>query len=58
MALESVLVYHAEAVSSVEWGLSDQAYLGRKAAGGRAKVERISDLLLLSSSFDFTVGLW
>jgi len=34
--------------------------LKAKAAEGaaKAKVESISDLWLLSSSFDFTVGIW
>lgn len=52
IALESVLVQHHDAVSSVEWALSDETYYGNQ------KTAKISDLYLLSSSFDFTVCVW
>ena len=48
VALDSVLIQHQEAVSSVEWALKD---INVPARG-------IDDLCLLSSSFDFTVCVW
>ena len=56
IALESVLVSHQEAVSSVEWGLSDELYF--KCRKTPKQVEKLTDILLLTSSFDFTVCLW
>ena len=44
IVLESVIQHHQEAVSSVQWALTE----------GNA----FSSLVLMSSSFDFTVALW
>ena len=48
--LESVIVHHAEAVSSVTWDISADHKQGQAL--------RLKDLILLSSSFDFSVCLW
>lgn len=48
VALDSVLIQHQEAVSSVEWALKDT----------KIPAQGINDLCLLSSSFDFTVCVW
>jgi hypothetical protein len=48
--LESVIVHHAEAVSSVTWDVSADHQQGQPL--------RLKDLVLLSSSFDFSVCLW
>ena len=47
VTLESVIVHHGEAVSSVEW----------RTAGVEVPTQ-LTDLILLSSSFDFTVCVW
>jgi WD40 repeat protein len=46
VTLESVIVHHGEAVSSVEWRKTSE------------NTPTLSDLVLLSSSFDFTVCVW
>lgn len=45
ITLESVIQHHQDAVSSVCWQTE-------------AEEGKITDLVLLSSSFDFTVALW
>ena len=45
--LESVIIHHSEAVSSVQWGINE-----------KKDIITLSDLSLLSSSFDFTVCIW
>lgn len=52
VALESVLVQHQDAVSSIQWAMGDALFSSNR------KPTSISDLYLLSSSFDFTVCLW
>ena len=48
IALDSVLIQHQEAISSIEWALKDL----------KVPANSVSDLCLLSSSFDFTVCIW
>ena len=48
--LESVIVHHAEPVSSVVWGVQADHKEGEPL--------KLKDLILLSSSFDFSVCLW
>jgi hypothetical protein len=44
--LESVIIHHSEAVSSCTWGVQKTGKL------------ELTDLYMLSSSFDFTVCIW
>ena len=52
VALESVLVQHQDAVSSIQWAANDSLFSSNRMP------ESVNDLYLLSSSFDFTVCLW
>lgn len=47
---------HQDSVSSVEWAIKHPLY--KQSGTGGGECASLSDLLLLSSSFDFTVCLW